>query len=68
MTKREAKIEALRIATAILSNGIDSGGWDNPEMEDKDNQKVLEALKDFRLKTYINATKMGGEFNAYTGY
>ena len=64
MTKKEAKIEAMRIATAILIYP--------PDFEDNfsisDIRKIEKELKKISDSLYKRAVKLGGEFNQYTGY
>lgn len=66
MKQREAKIEALRIATAQLNNPPmfskgDGVCEDDQEKIGKELDKIAEALR-------ARAVKLGGEFNRFTGY
>ena len=56
MNQREAKIIALRKATALLNGGLDQ----QPE-------KVLKELEKLALEFEKRAKKLGGDFNVYTG-
>ena len=67
MTKREAKIEALRIAAAMLIHLPDSDDDDRCKSID-DKIKIGNELKKLSDAMYKRATKLGGEFNQYTGY
>lgn len=56
MTKKEAKIIAYRIAVGLLNGGVDEA-----------NEKVNQALFEIAAELEVRATKMGGEFNQFTG-
>ena len=64
MNQKEAKLLALRTATAMLNNP--------PEFEDaypqKDLDKILKELDKIAETLYKKAVKIGGGFNRYTGY
>lgn len=64
MTKREAKIEALRICTGMINAGIELGG----EYSEKDQQKIYNAMEDIAKGLEERAVKLGGIFNPLTGY
>lgn len=64
MNQKEAKLLALRTATAMLNNP--------PDFEDtyphKDLEKILKELNKIAESLEKKAFKIGGEFNRYTGY
>jgi len=62
MTKREAKIEALRTCTALINAGV---YWDNKTEEEV--EKIDEAMREIAESLRKRAVKLGGEFNQYTG-
>jgi hypothetical protein len=64
MTKRAAKIEALRICTGMINAGVDLGD----EYWEKDAQKIYDAMADIAKGLEERATKLGGTFNPLTGY
>ena len=63
MTKREAKIEALRICTALINAGVT---FDDNESEEYI-RKVTAEMEQIAESLRIRAVKMGGDFNNYTG-
>lgn len=65
MTDREAKIEALRLATASLNAAV---ATDFEGMPEDDIEKVCQHLKRLAKAMYKRAEKMGGGFNPYLGY
>ena len=66
MTQREAKIEALRIATAQLNNPPMYFEEDGVSLEDQ--EKICKELDKIAESLRLRAVKLGGEFNRYTGY
>lgn len=64
MTKKEARIEALRICTGMIKAGIylDDG------YSEIDAKKIYSAMDDVANRLYRAAYKLGGDFNPLTGY
>lgn len=65
MTKKQAKIEALRIATALINAGVDFSG---SGLKDEEIEAVMAALESVANLLYKKAVALGGDFNPYTGY
>ncbi len=64
MKQKEAKIEALRICTALIYAGVNfdnEESWEYIEKVEKEMDKIAESLRD-------RAVRLGGEFNQYTGH
>lgn len=66
MTKREAKIEALRIATAMLNNP--PLWYEEDGISEEDQRKIYKELSNVKDSIKKRAEKLGGEFNQYLGY
>lgn len=64
MTQREAKIEALRIATAMLNNPPDFSGT-NVSIDDE--EKIHKEIRSIAASLQKRAEKLGGDFNQFTG-
>lgn len=65
MTRREAKIEALRLATALLNNPPTD--WEGTDYSYDDVDKILDELNIIAGVMEKRAEKLGGEFNKFTG-
>ena len=66
MTKREAKIEALRIATAMLNNPPIF--YEEDELSEEYQRKIYEEISNIKDSIKKRAEKLGGDFNEFTGY
>ena len=66
MTKKEAKIEALRIASAMLIYPPDFE--EDDRYSSKEEAKVIAELKTLSDTMYKRAVKLGGEFNQYNSF
>ncbi len=66
MTKREAKIEALRIVTAMLVYPPDFD--EDDRFTENELDKIVSELKILSNSIYKRSLKLGGDFNQYTGY
>ena len=66
MTKKEAKIEALRIAVAHLNNPPQFNKEDGVSLEDE--EKILKELKIITEALRKKSVRLGGDFNQYTGF
>lgn len=67
MTKREAKIEALRICSSVIQNsaiGLDYEG----ELSPIDETKIDSEIKKISDSLYNQAARLGGDFNQHTGF
>ena len=65
MTKREARIEALRLAVALLNN---CRPFYNEAVIPEDETKIFKELDVITDSLYNRAAKLGGDFNEFTGY
>ena len=63
MNRREAKIRALRFATAVLN-----AGYDQDKQATQEGDIVTEELDKIALSLQSRAERMGGEFNPFTGF
>jgi len=63
MTKIEAKIEALKICTALINTGVTFDDNESEEYIRKVNAEMSQIAECLRKR----AVKMGGEFNRYNG-
>lgn len=64
MTKREARIQAMRIATGLLTNY--EGGFTDT-LPEVDQEKIEKEVSLLAKQLERRAEKMGGPFNRYTG-
>lgn len=66
MTKKEARIEALRICSADLNTISGQLDFEN-EFSNGDEEKVRAAITEIANSLSDKAKRLGGDFNIYTG-
>lgn len=63
MNKKEAKLVALRTATALINAGV----YFHDEYSEAENAKIVHEMESISFLLYKKAVKIGGDFNQFTG-